>query len=86
MITHHFLTDNNIFSGYFADDYGQRKYSYHYDPYFKVLPVECEQFGRKRDLSNYGIDRLPENELRDRPIALAQAIGKDLTANLPVQT
>lgn len=84
MITHHFFTDDNIYNGYFSDDYGQKRYSYYYDPDSRILTVDCGRFSRTRNLSDMDIDRLSENELRDRLIALAQEIGEDLKANPPV--
>ena len=86
MITHHFLTDDDIFNGYFSDDFGERRYSYHYDPDSKLLTVTCGLFSRETDISNVGIDRLSEDELRDRLIALAQETGEDLKANPPIQS
>lgn len=85
MITHHFFTDDDILNGYFSDDFGERRYSYFYDPDSKLLTVDCGRFRREKDLSKFGVDRMSQDELRDRLIALAQEIGEDLKANPPVQ-
>lgn len=86
MNTHHFLTDDDIFNGYFSDDYGRKRYSYHYDPDSKVLTVTCGPFGRRQNLSDKGVDRLSNEKLRDRLIELANEIGEDLIANPPIKS
>ena len=81
MITHHFLTDDDIFNGYFSDDSGERRHSYRFDPDSKLLTVICGHFSREEDLSSAGIERLSQDELRDRLISLSLEIGEHLKAN-----
>jgi hypothetical protein len=83
--SHHFDDENNITSGYFADDFGRVIFRYRYDRESKVLRVNTSAFRRKLDLSQTGIDRLSEPELTERLKTLALEIGEDLRGNPPVK-
>lgn len=83
MITHHFVTDDDILNGYFSDESGQKLYSYHFDPDSQLLTVTRKPFSRSVDLSAAGIGRLSEDELRDRLIELAKEVGEDLRVPHP---
>jgi len=83
--THHLYDDDDITAGYFSDDYGKELFKYRYDRDTKTLHVETANFGRRRELGGIGIDRLSEDELRDRLISIAQEIRQMCEVSLYVR-
>ena len=73
----HYLNEDKQ-SGYFADDEERLLCRWTWDSEAKVLSVRCGPNERPVDLSNFGLERLDEEQLLGRLIDLAKSTGESL--------